>query len=142
MRRVLLTTTCLMAFAIAGTAQTSDPYGGSSSATASKQQPDAKKEVTLRGCVEQTGTEYMLKTEQKKNVELETSEDLKPHVGHTVKVSGSWDTAADKSEAQGTGHDASGEHHEAAEHKGMKEHHFKVDKLEMVSEQCNQSASK
>lgn len=137
MKRALLTTTSVVAFALAGalSAQTTGTYSGSTGAGQSSSQQGEKKEVTLRGCVEQAGSEYMLKTDKKKNVELITSEDLKPHVGHTVKVMGSWDTAADKSEAAGGAHEGTGGHQESAEHKG-KEHHFKVSSLEMVSEQC------
>lgn len=110
-------------------------------------------EKTLTGCVaqEQGENEFMLRTGSKRNIELETSEDLKPHVGHTVKVTGTWDLAADKSEAKG-GADAMGhkdmegkegaEHKEMGEHKGMREHHFKVSKLEMVSETCKMGAGK
>jgi hypothetical protein len=140
MKRTLLQTACLVTFALmSASAQTSYPAGGTAGANQSTPQSNTKKEVTLRGCVEQTGDEYLLKTRRLKNVELETSEDLKPHVGHLVKVTGSWDREADKSEAAGMGHEEHGEHHEAAEHKGMKEHHFKVSKLEMVADKCGEA---
>jgi hypothetical protein len=140
MKRTLRQTACLVALALmSANAQTAYPSGGTAGANQSTQQSDTKKEITLRGCVEQTGDEYMLKTRRMKNVELETSEDLKPHVGHMVKVTGSWDRAADKSEAAGTAHEEHGEHHEAVEHKGMKEHHFKVSKLEMLADTCTEA---
>ena len=106
---------------------------------------DMSGEKTLTGCVSQESgeNEFMLATGGKRNIELETTEDLKPHVGHTVKVTGTWDMAADKSEAKG-GADAMGNKSatEAGEHKGMKEHHFKVTKMEMVSETCKMGAGK
>lgn len=110
-------------------------------------------EKTLTGCVSQEPgeNEFMLKTGMRRNVELETTEDLKPHVGHTVKVTGMWDKDADKAEAGG-GADAMGHKDmagksestskEAGEHKGMREHHFKVTKLDMVSETCKMGTSK
>ena len=101
------------------------------------------KEHTLQGCVQQSGDEFMLQTGKRKDVELMSTEDLKPHVGHTVKVTGMWDRTADKDEAAGKGHEghetAAGE---ATEHRGMKEHHFKVSKLEMVSESCTATTPK
>ena len=141
MKRVLLTTTSLLAFALASalSAQTGS-YGGSSQAGQSTAEKGTKKETTVTGCIEQSGSEYSLKT-KKGMAELETTEDLKPHVGHTVKVHGSWDKAADKSEAAGGSHDTSAGHQESAEHKGMKEHHFKVSSVEMVSEQCTVQTS-
>jgi hypothetical protein len=98
-------------------------------------------ETALQGCVKQSGDEYTLVTSKHKNVELESTDDLKPHVGHTVKVMGMWDKAADKSEAAGKGHEGqetAGT--EAKEHHGAKEHHFKVSTLEMVSDSCSASA--
>jgi hypothetical protein len=140
MKRALLTTTSVVAFALATalSAQTGT-YGGSTQESQSTAEKGTK-ETTVTGCIEQSGSEYMLKT-KKGNAELETTEDLKPHVGHTVKVHGSWDKAADKSEAAGGSHDTSAGHQESAEHKGMKEHHFKVSSVEMVSEQCTVQSS-
>ena len=101
------------------------------------------KEHTIQGCIQQSGDEFMLQTGKRKDIELESTGDLKAHVGHTVKVTGMWDRSADKSEAAGQGHEG----HESAateakEHHGMKEHHFKVSNVEMVSETCTASTPK
>lgn len=106
-----------------------------------------KGEKTLTGCVSQEAgsNEFMLKSGAKRNIELESAEDLKAHVGHTVKVKGTWDMEGDKSEMAG-GADAMGhkdmDKKEGMEHKGMKEHHFKVSSLEMVSDSCKMGATK
>jgi hypothetical protein len=136
MKRALLTVTYLVAFGLvsASSAQSTGASNQSSS-------QHTKKEVTLSGCVQQMGDEFMLQTSQKKNVELETTEDLKPHVGHTVKVTGDWDKAADKNDAH-AGSSTTGAHNEAAEHQGAKEHHFKVSKIAMVSDTCAKTAAK
>lgn len=116
-------------------AQTAEP-------STSKAKHQAK-EHTVEGCIQQSGDEFMLQTGKRKDIELESTGDLKAHVGHTVKVTGMWDRAADKSEAAGQGHEG----HESAaaetkEHHGMKEHHFKVSNVQMVSDTCTASAPK
>lgn len=104
----------------------------------------------LRGCIEASGDEFMLKTRGgRKQIELMSSEDLKPHVGHMVKVTGAWDRSADKKEMAGMGHDEKAEkgekgemkHDEMAEHKGKMEHHFKVATMDMISETCKMEKS-
>jgi hypothetical protein len=60
-------------------------------------------------------------------------------VSDTVKVTGTWDKAADKSEAAAGSHDPSAA--QAGEPKA-KEHHFKVDKIDMVSDTCTKAAAK
>jgi hypothetical protein len=101
------------------------------------------KEHTIQGCIQQSGDEFMLQTGKRKDIELSSTGDLKAHVGHTVKVTGMWDRSADKSEAAGQGHEghesAAGE---AAEHHGMKEHHFKVSNVQMVSDTCTATTPK
>ena len=81
------------------------------------------KEKTMTGCIEASGDEYMLKTKNGKSMELMSTEDLKPHVGHMVTVTGMKTMGTEKSEG---GADKS---------KNM-EAHFKVTKMEMVSETC------
>jgi hypothetical protein len=101
------------------------------------------KEHTLQGCVQQSGDDFMLQTGKRKDIELISNEDLKAHIGHTVKVTGIWDRSADRSEASGKGHEGhetaaakAGEHHE------MKERHFRVSKVEMVSDSCTATTPK
>jgi hypothetical protein len=101
------------------------------------------KEHTIQGCIQQSGDEFMLQSGKRKDIELISTGDLKAHVGHTVKVTGMWDRSADKSEAAGQsheGHESAGA--EAAEHHGMKEHHFKVSNVQMVSDTCTATTPK
>src|SRR5206468_2552778 len=102
-----LAATCL--FAVGSLAQTSASTEQKSTGT----KETAAKERTLTGCVEASNepNEYMLKTHGTKKVELITTEDLKPHVGHTVKVSGKWSSEAQEKKEMGG---EKGEHKEAA----------------------------
>jgi len=87
----------------------------SSTAAADKK---AGKTTTLTGCISSAdGTYKLTNGRHRKGVEVSSSQDLKPHVGHKVKLSGSW-------EKSGT----------------MKA--FKADKLDMISETCAAPAAK
>jgi hypothetical protein len=61
---------------------------GMSNDSMKKGQPSGKKR-SMTGCIAEKDGKYMM-TNQKHpdGVQLMTSEDLKPHVGHTVKVTG------------------------------------------------------
>jgi hypothetical protein len=135
MSRILTLAGALLLFGSFSFAQTAN-----TSTDKSKTQP---KEHTIQGCIQQSGDEFMLQTGKHKDIELISTGDLKAHVGHRVKVTGMWDRSADKSEAAGQGHEghesAAGE---AAEHHGMKERHFKVSNVEMVSDTCTATTPK
>ena len=148
MKRALLCLTAMCLFSLMGVAQTQNTTAEKKATHHAGMKADKGGEKTLTGCVAQEPgeNEFMLKTGGKRNIELETTEDLKPHIGHTVKVTGTWDMAADKAEAKGD-HAAmekkeGADHNEMGEHKGMKEHHLKVTRMEMVSETCKMGAGK
>ena len=132
-----LAATCM--FAVSGLAQTgsSATSSGTQTTTTDKQSTSKKaqgtKEKTLTGCIEaaKEANEYLLKTSKsKKPIELISSEDLKPHVGHTVKVTGNWSSEASEKKAMGGSA-------EQAQHKGAAgERHFKAEKVDMVSDTC------
>jgi hypothetical protein len=132
-----LAATCM--FAVSGLAQTgSSATSSGTQATTTEQQSTSKKaqstkEKTLTGCIEagSEANEYVLKTgSSKKPIELISSDDLKPHVGHTVKVTGNWSSEASEKKEMGGGTEQ-GQHKEAA---GKR--HFKAEKVDMVSDTC------
>lgn len=53
------------------------------------------KSATVVGCVEGSAGSYMLK-KGKRDIPVTSAEDLGPHVGHKVKLTGSWEAGADK----------------------------------------------
>lgn len=81
----------------------------------------------LTGCLGGPNSEgaYTLKTGSKR-VEVGGSADLKKHVGHEVKLTGTWAKASDI-----------GEKETSSEKGEKKEHHFKVDSIEHVSDSCS-----
>jgi hypothetical protein len=139
MKKTLVCLAATSLFAIGSFAQTSGSSATSSgtqtTTKSSSQKSGAAKEKTLTGCVAagDEANEYVL-THGSKKVELVSTEDLKPHVGHTVKVTGDWTTEAKE---QMSGGAEKGEHKEAAG-----ERHFKVDKVDMVSDTCTATSAK
>lgn len=152
MKKALCIVTALFALSWAS-AQTSSSSqsqsGGSSdqsSMSSSKQGMEKgmkkggkKGETTLTGCLSGPNAEgnYELQRGAKK-IEVASSEDLKPHVGHTVKLHGSYVKAGamEKGEA--------GEKGEAAEKGGMKEEkgerHFNATSIDHISDTCKGGA--
>lgn len=155
MKRFLFTGAAMLAFAMSATAQsTTDPNmsnpmpqnDAKDHGTMHQKAAKSGKKMSMRGCIEQSGDEYMLKTKSAKNVELMSTEDLKPHVGHMVKVTGAWDKSMDKQ------HDTAEMDHTSMPngqakgdmkgHMEGKEHHFKVSNMEMISETCTMDGNK
>jgi hypothetical protein len=102
------------------------------------------KSTTLTGCLSGPNAEgaYVLKSDRG-TVEVGGSDDLKAHVGHEVKLAGTWaqsgtaigereeNEAAEQNKKATTTESA--EHHEKG---SARERHFKVDNVTMVSETC------
>lgn len=109
-------------------------------------------ETTLTGCLSGPNSEgaYELQRGSKK-VEVGGNDELSKHVGHTVRLHGSWaksgsevgekEEASEKGEARGGKEEASekGEAKGGKEEKG--ERHFKVTAIDHVSESCKGGAS-
>ena len=150
MYRSFLSILFVLAIATALSAQSSTATQSSSTA----QSQD--KSATLTGCLSGPNDEgaYMLKT-GRHSVEVGGTDDLKAHVGHEVKLSGSW--ARSGSEIGEREENESAEHHqkaeagekaeanEAGEHHGKSEaheRHFKVSSVSMVSDTCTGTAKK
>ena len=87
-------------------------------------QEKSKGEKKLKGCVQSQGGQYVLETKHGKTVAL-TGQDVSAHVGHEVKVKGTWESGA--SAAASTGASA--------------EKTFNVTNVDMVSDTCKGSKS-
>lgn len=142
MKRLVMLLAFCVAFSLTGMAQ----YGSSSSqgTSASSDQgtttkkskktsgETSTKEHTVTGCLSGPNDEgaYLLTNGRyKKGLEVGGTDELKSHVGHEVKLTGTWASASDIGEKEGTS-EAKGEKSEA------KEKHFKVSKIEHLSDSC------
>jgi hypothetical protein len=147
MRKALLCIAVLLAFGLTAVAQDAGTSGQSSTSTTTTKTTKTKhskkaagdmgdmsaKSSTMTGCIEKSGDNYMIKNgRHKKGVKVTGSDDLSAHVGHTVKLTGSWaPTAASTSatgETKGGGAKAGRE--------------FNETKVDMVSETCTMGAGK
>ena len=151
MRRIFAVLTILFAFTLLSAAQTGGT-SGQAGADEHAHKKGAAGGTTLTGCLSGPNDEgvYELKTSKGK-VEAGGLDDLSKHVGHEVKLHGSWaksgseigekegkegSEAAEKKEGK--------EHSEAAEKKGGNEEkgerHFKVASIDHVSDTCKAAA--
>ncbi len=131
MKKFALTVVCLL---IAGALAFADE-------PAKDKDKSASSDKTLAGCLSGPNAEgaYTLKTADKGSIEVGGDKDLKSHVGHEVKLTGEYaksgsaigeNEKAEKSE--------SGAKSEVGEKgKEKNEQHFKVSKIDMVSDSCS-----
>jgi len=95
-----------------------------SSDSSMKKSDSMGKQMTMTGCVSEKDGKYMLTDKKHPNgVELMSPEDLKPHVGHKVSVTGMMD---DNSMSD----DSMSNHNMAMSG-------FKVNSMKMVSDRCS-----
>ncbi len=101
----------------------------------------AKKETTVKGCLSGPNTEgaYMLKTAKGHAFEVGGNDQLKSHVGHEVKLTGTWVKSG--SEIGENESAEKNEKSEASEHHGVAERHFKVSDIQHISDSCSQGAA-
>lgn len=115
-------------------------------AVAQNSQSTQGKPASITGCLSGPNQEgaYLLKTKMH-SVEVGGTDELKNHVGHEVKLTGSWAKSG-----TGIGENEPAEKHESAEkHEGMgmekeeagekgegHERHFKVDKIDHIASSC------
>ena len=89
------------------------------------------KQESMTGCIAEKDGKYMLMDRvHPTGIQLMSSDDLKPHVGHKVKVTGM------REKMDASGHDSIDE---SMKHDGMDLPEMKVNGLKMVSEQCDMS---
>jgi hypothetical protein len=86
---------------------------------------EEKGEKTMKGCIQSQNGQYVLET-KKGNIPL-TGQDVSAHVGHEVKVKGTWEKGSTAGMAGSTESSTAG----SASH-GM----FNVSNVDMVSENC------
>jgi hypothetical protein len=100
-------------------------------------------EKTLKGCIESENGGYTLEQKSGKEVTLAGSEDFSKHVGHEVKVHGTWSSASNSSASSTSSNPSSSASSSATSPSGSSASSensgktFNVDKLDMVSEQCS-----
>ncbi len=145
MKRLVMLLAFCVAFSLSGLAQygssSSQGTSGSSSSDQGMSSKKSKKasggemgakEHTVTGCLSGPNDEgaYLLTNGRyKKGLEVGGTDELKSHVGHEVKLTGTWASASDIGEKEGTS-EAKGEKSEA------KEKHFKVSKIDHISDTC------
>ncbi len=101
----------------------------------------AKKESTVKGCLSGPNTEgaYILKTAKGHAFEVGGNDQLKSHVGHEVKLTGTWVKSG--SEIGENESAEKNERGESAEHHGVAERHFKVSDIQHISDSCSAGAA-
>jgi hypothetical protein len=113
MRKLLLLLAVAVALSLTGFAQasgagqteTSTTKSTTTKKTKTTEAKGAAKESQLTGCLAKNaeGNGYMLTNgHYKKGVEVKSSEDLSAHVGHEVKLMGTWEKPAESTEPVGT----------------------------------------
>ncbi len=112
------------------TGATSEQHGTANNNTGDHSQGEKK----LKGCVQSQGGQYVLESKHGKAVML-TGQDLSAHVGHEVKVKGTWESgnasgmsSSSTSTSSTSGNNAGGEKT------------FNVTNVEMVSDSCKGSS--
>lgn len=94
---------------------------------------NAAADKTITGCLSGPNSEgvYVLKTAEKGSVEVGGDKQLKEHVGHEVKLTGDWTKSG-----SAIGENEAAEKKESST-KEKNERHFKVEKIEHVSDTCS-----
>jgi hypothetical protein len=101
----------------------------------------ANKQTTVKGCLSGPNAEgaYVLKSSKGHAFEVGGNDQLKSHVGHEVKLTGTW--AKSGSEIGENESAEKNEKSEAGEHRGVAERHFKVSDIQHVADTCSQGAA-
>ena len=101
----------------------------------------AKKESSVKGCLSGPNTEgaYILKTAKGHAFEVGGNDQLKSHVGHEVKLTGTWVKSG--SEIGENESAEKNEKSESAEHHGVAERHFKVSDIQHIADSCSAGAA-
>ena len=143
MRRILAIFTIVFAFTLLSAAQTGGASGSSGGQAGTDEHAAHKKgggAATLTGCLSGPNDEgvYDLKS-GKRTVEVGGLEDLSKHVGHEVKLHGSWaKSGSEIGEKEAAGGSESKEGKEGKGEKG--ERHFKVASIDHISDTCKAAA--
>ncbi|HKW75960.1 MAG TPA: hypothetical protein VJN64_10595 [Terriglobales bacterium] len=138
MKKVFCGFIVLLAFAVVS-AQTPSSGGDQAQSSAdqtAKTTKSGKKGNTLTGCLSGPNDEgaYLLKRKgSSKEIEVGGSDELSKHVGHEVRLHGSWAKSGEE-----VGEKEGSEKNEASEgKKGEMERHFKVASIDHISDTCS-----
>jgi hypothetical protein len=104
--------------------------GPSNSAPSDQMGTSNKGEKKLKGCVQSQSGQYVLESKHGKTVML-TGQDLSAHVGHEVKVKGTWESGGSSAMSSTSTAGAS----------NTGEKTFNVTNVEMVSETCKDNGN-
>jgi hypothetical protein len=110
-------------------------------AAAQDQSTTNKGQTTVTGCLSGPNSEgaYVLKSGSRA-FEVGGDDQLKQHVGHTVRLTGNWvKSGAEIGENESA---EKNEKNEGAEHHGVAERHFKVTDIHHISDSCSQAGAK
>lgn len=98
----------------------------------------------VTGCLSGPNSEgaYVLKPAKGRAFEVGGNDELKNHVGHTVKLTGNWVKSGSQiGESESAEKNEKNEKGESGEHRGVAERHFKVTDIQHISDTCSQSGS-
>ncbi len=121
--------TCLMAMTLLACSVSLVAQTGMSSDSSMSKSDSMGKKMTMTGCIGEKDGKYMLMDKKHPDgIELMSSEDLKAHVGHKVRVTGMMEKNAM------SGDNMKSDDKMSDDKMGMSG--FKVTSMKMVSEQC------
>ena len=114
----------------------------SQSGSASSQTGNSNSQTNVTGCLSGPNAEgaYVLKSNKGRAFEVGGNDQLKQHVGHTVRLTGSW--AKSGSEIGENESAEKNEKSERKEHHGVAERHFKVTDIQHISDSCSSGATR
>jgi hypothetical protein len=117
-----------------------------SAAVAQEKGSSGNSPKTVTGCLSGPNSEgaFVLKPSKGRAFEVGGNDQLKSHVGHTVKLTGTW--AKSGSEIGENEANENVERHETGEknenqHRAVAEKHFKVTDIQHVADTCSQSGT-
>jgi hypothetical protein len=110
---------------------------GMSSDSSMKQSDQMGKNMTMTGCVSEKDGKYLLTNKKHPDgVQLMSSEDLKPHVGHKISVTGTMEKSGN---AMKSDDKMSNSTSDTMSNKAMSMSEFKVSSMKMISTSCGMS---
>lgn len=113
-------------------------------AAQSSQNSSTSNGKTVTGCLSGPNSEgaYVLKPAKGRAFEVGGNDQLKSHVGHSVKLTGNFvKSGSEIGENESAEKNENNEKSESGEHHGVAERHFKVTDIQHISDTCSQSAS-
>ena len=115
--------------------------GSSTTMTAQSKKASSKGHAAVTGCLSGPNSEgaYVLKPAKGHAFEVGGNDELKSHVGHTVKLTGSWAKSGAEIGENETAE--KNEKSEGSEHAGVAERHLKVTNIQHISDSCNQTTA-